>query len=278
MLIPGVHSLPFHMAAALCQYGLNMTFMMTNTPDITWLNWIQLAVGSGHLILSPMFAWLQQSNQGNLSCKDYLKLMMLWLLSISPLTILELINIFPVFIEKFTYNNLDIRTFATLICWSVFLRLIFAFIFVDEDGSRLSLICFKPLKMYDGSSNDHRDRHRRRKRKKKRQRPCCYCCACTLRGFGQLILQIFYLALPLLPTAAATVRLYKKHCVEYAKWNHLCVAVYLAFTYLPMLYLLLGTDDPGEYTLWTIGIAYVCTIWVVIFLPTTLRKWVHFKW
>lgn len=242
--------------------------------EISIWNWMQLAVGSAHLILSPMFAWLQQSHQGNLTVCRCLKLMMLWLCSIAPLTFLELINVFPVFIEKFTYNNLDIRTFITLIGWSCLIRLIFAFIFVDEDGSRLSLICFKRFQV---NMNDKGNKKKKKKKKKKKQRPTCWMCIYSLRAFGQLILQIFYLALPLLPTAAATVRLYKKQCIEYAKWNHLCVSIYLIFTYLPMLYLLVG-KEPGEYTFSTLAIAYGCTVWVVLFLPLYLKKWVNFRW
>merc|ERR1712228_78297 len=101
---------------------------------------------------------------------------------------------------------------------------------------------------------------------------------CCLFGvICQIIIQIFYFALPLLPTAAATVRLYKKGCIEYAQWNHFCVALYLILTYLPMTYLLLG-DDVGAYTLITIAVAYACTLWVVFFLPIYLKKWVDFKW
>ena len=45
-----------------------------------------------------------------------------------------------------------------------------------------------------------------------------------------------------------------------------------------MLYLLLGTDEPGDYTWSTIAIAYGCTVWVVMFLPIYLKRWVNFKW
>ncbi len=34
LLMPGVHSLPFHMLAALVQYGANLLFMMTNTSAV----------------------------------------------------------------------------------------------------------------------------------------------------------------------------------------------------------------------------------------------------
>ncbi len=216
---------------------------------------------------------------------------MLWCGTISPLAILELINIFPVFMERYTYHNLNDVTLVTLGIWSIFIRFIFCFIFVDKTGKRLGIIaCNRPFpseKEEKGKEKDKKEAYGNRARrtrgtgttgsskKSKVKKPgICYR---FFRFIGLLLLQIFYFALPLLPSAAIIVSLHKQNCVPLAHWNHLCMCVYLVLTYLPMLYLLLS-GSPGFYTWCSIAVAYACTVWVCLFEPMYLEKWKDFTW
>ena len=230
-----------------------------------------------------MFSWLQNNTKlPNLTLSRVFNSIILWLATVMPLSILELINIFPIFVENYAYNEIDKIPFIVLISWTLFVRLIFAFIVVDENGSIVSLICFKEITIFNQSQyttkplpnynkygqeiiephstmsdelsvdlkntknnnnnnlTSNQQKHNNISNKKKSS---CWLCTKLFRFIGQLILQIFYLALPLLPTTGISIRLHKQNASKFAQWNHFCMCTYLILTYLPMLYIILPQNS-----------------------------------
>ncbi|ETO31438.1 SAP DNA-binding domain-containing protein [Reticulomyxa filosa] len=263
----GVHSLPVHMLTALVQFVLNMLFFMTDNVIATKSNYIiyvvfQMGMNTCHLIFSPMFAWLQQSKDSDIYlniCRLF-SLMGLWLFSIAPLTLLELINIFPVLIEKYSYNGIGQTALIVYLALSCVVRLLFLWIYVDSDGNRLGVMPFR--KVIKSNPNQ-----------KEPPVPLTFC-----ERLGYFFLQTFYFVLPLLPTVALNVRLYKCKAKNYALFNHCCLSAYLLFTYVPMIYFFFKPKHPGLYTVVILAGAFGAMTWVIVFLPKYLQYWKNFKW
>lgn len=221
------------------QYIINISFALEHNEFSTW-NWISIILSLTSLAFSPAIQIIGKHEDTKFKCNldvalHILKLFFIYLFTIVPIVLLEVVHFFPILIEYYWYQSITIQQLVNCLLWFNFPKLIFLCMQFPEEAVEVENIAV--VAFVKNVPND------------------------TLGALlGAFIFLVVFLVLPLVPIAFAIgASFYDGKGVNgNGAYNVFLLLCYLGIAYGGMSYNLFNYADGGvgDVTLYALGFTW----------------------